>query len=409
MKNEMINDSNLDKLFHSARNQAPAYLFSETQAVFASAASVGAGSAAGLKILGSSLFKTKFFIMTVTVITILTSAVLVLNSANTQAKESILAKSEQTLLSKQQSSIKLKVVSLNSAIDNSLELNSLVPHSTIINALNPKPFPTYSLNTIINTLPAVHSKKETNGDTISVSYIITQNTTNSELNDIKSQAKTAGIDFVFVAKIKNNRIKKLDYSLRAVNGARGFKKAKINISSPNFQHEMRWRTNGAGEFVDFNDNSRTITYDGKKPLTIEKVDKLMAKAVKDELKNAESAEGYDDKTRQEIIMLNSNSGKNLSTVSQFINNLSTEESLQDLQLVATEAGVILKYDVIFRRNSIRKLDIKMTIIDDAGDKMHSYYYISKSKRESFSYPIIWRIDESGKAVDFGDPKQIKFK
>lgn len=277
---------------------------------------------------------------------------------------------------------------MNSKIQNSLGLDDLALNSLIINALKPNPFLTYSLNSIINTLPVVHLKRETNGDTMSVSYIITQNTTNSELNEITSQAKTAGLDFLFVAKIKNNRIKKLDYSLRA--------------------------TNGAGQFIDFNNKSRAITYDGKKPLTIEKVDKLLAQAEKNELKidafnNVETSEGYDVKTRKEIIMLNSNSGKKLFTVSHYINDFSTKQSFQELQLAATEAEVIMKYDVIFRRNSIRKLDIKMTIIDDAGDKMHTYYYIGKSKRESFSYPIIWRIDESGKAVDFGDPKQIKFK
>ncbi|MFA7273016.1 MAG: hypothetical protein WC044_04070 [Crocinitomicaceae bacterium] len=33
--------------------------------------------------------------------------------------------------------------------------------------------------------------------------------------------------------------------------------------------------------------------------------------------------------------------------------------------------------------------------------------IYKKKNESFIVPLIWRLDESAKAVDFGNPHQLK--
>jgi hypothetical protein len=177
---------------------------------------------------------------------------------------------------------------------------------------------------------------------------------------------------------------------------------------------LNWRINGIGEFVDFGDDQRSIVYSGKQALTKDRIAKLNKESIDAEkkldlIKIEEKTIGIEERTYQENIMLNSNSGKKLFLVSHIVNDYSTEEDLRALQRDALKAGVILKYDGVFKKGVIRNLNIQLTIITETGAKLYTNYYISKSKRESFSYPIIYRVDETGKAIDFGDPDRIKYK
>lgn len=75
------NDGQLDQLFQSARSEAPKFKFTEVSSVFTSALAIGVATAAHAKVITSSIFKSKIFIMSISTITAITSAVLIYSSA----------------------------------------------------------------------------------------------------------------------------------------------------------------------------------------------------------------------------------------------------------------------------------------------------------------------------------------
>lgn len=186
MKN--TNESRLDSLFQSAINEDTVYSFVETQAVFTSAATTGLTSFATAKLLGSSIFKSKFLIMTITSITLLTCLVLFFNTAAVEARESFTAKGEQSLLKKQLQRTNLQSIPLNSNLDNSPIISELSAKPLILNTLIAKPIPTYHLKPEFKRLLTNSFYKEKNMDTILIIHRITEKTTDDELKKIQEDA-----------------------------------------------------------------------------------------------------------------------------------------------------------------------------------------------------------------------------
>lgn len=46
----------------------------------------------------------------------------------------------------------------------------------------------------------------------------------------------------------------------------------------------------------------------------------------------------------------------------------------------------------------------MSIINEPGERLRKQVYIARNKGESFSISVSWRVDENGKAIDFGENK-----
>lgn len=108
------------------------------------------------------------------------------------------------------------------------------------------------------------------------------------------------------------------------------------------------------------------------------------------------------------IMLNSVSKPTgITTVKRLISNLSKEEDLYEIQKAALKAGIDFQYTAQIRKGRIKSIQIKMTITDDEGFKMINNYNLTARRKEMFSFPVSWRQDESGRAIDFGNPNQVK--
>lgn len=255
MKNETFNDSRLDSLFQNARNQEPAYSFSETQVEFASSTLVAAGSVTGLKIMGSSFFKTKFFVMTITAIALISGVLLVNNSSTTIEKKTTndVFKSENSreFVSKNKSQLNVA----NNFLDYSANSVKEVETPSTIGILLAKPTTIISSNSFIhkyfdNKFPFLN-QRQVDEDTILFSYIITEKTTLEELDVIQKQACDAGIEMNYSFDIKRKIIRRLNIDLKLKENEKIFQHLHVGPMSFNkeFALEIAWRTDREGKVI----------------------------------------------------------------------------------------------------------------------------------------------------------------
>lgn len=419
MKNQNTNENRLDNLFQNARIQPPIYTFSETQAVFASASAIGI-SATSFKLLGSSFFKSKFFIMTVTTIALLSSIVFIFNtetdlkteSSNVVFKSEIetnLATSQTTQLASIIETKPTSVQALMNQTKNSIGFlsvkgaSSLKSHKKEELALQ---FPFFAL-------------KMDNEDTLIESFIITEKTTEEELKVIQEKAKNAGILMNYDVQIKRNIIRKLNISLKAIDNteiSQYIRIATLPYNKP-FAVPIEWETESNGKLLGFNPQFKNGPFVKIFRSDNKRVDRRMKKQLKKENSPTILSETDVDVTNNKIdlanntldfpdIMLNRVVQQNYTLINHIINSSTTEAQLNEIQQEALAAGIIFEYQVVYKKEEMKEIVIKMVIRTDDGN-LRNDVRINIKKNESFSVPLIWRLDETNKAVDFGDPNQMK--
>jgi prefoldin subunit 5 len=95
---------------------------------------------------------------------------------------------------------------------------------------------------------------------------------------------------------------------------------------------------------------------------------------------------------------------NLITINKTITQNSTKADLDVIQSLAKKAGIDYTYTAKFRNNTIKSLNIIMHLGNGAGNEITTEHAVTLKKDEELILPIIWRLDGSGKAVDFGEPE-----
>lgn len=96
------------------------------------------------------------------------------------------------------------------------------------------------------------------------------------------------------------------------------------------------------------------------------------------------------------------SDENLITKSYLISPSTTETELQAIQKEALDAGISFSFNAKFKNDKLVFVDINMVINESNGKKHKRALTIGVKRKETFSEPIIWRQDEEGKAIDFGE-------
>ncbi len=90
----------------------------------------------------------------------------------------------------------------------------------------------------------------------------------------------------------------------------------------------------------------------------------------------------------------------LREVSFAINSESTMADLKNIMAQAEQAGINMNYEAKVKKNRIKKLHMHLSIKRD-GKKQQSHTNIYTGKNGTFTTTIRWRVDSTGKAVDFG--------
>jgi hypothetical protein len=90
-------------------------------------------------------------------------------------------------------------------------------------------------------------------------------------------------------------------------------------------------------------------------------------------------------------------------VHHVVTNETNESDLQDIQREALDAGIEFFYTAQYKRGKLVSVEIRMNIVQENGKKLNYDLYSETRRGSTFSNPIIWRVNEAGQAVDFGDP------
>ena len=338
-------DKLLDDLFDSARNAAPEYTFKETKKAFLSAAVIGA-AVLGLKTISSSILKTKFFIMTISTVSIISSAVLFYNTTVTTPAE----------------------LTANHSLNEGKSKNVVMamPAPNLFNEVLPQE--------IIPVEPDDTTKKIEEVEVIEKEIERIEITKNLKLDSL-------------IAELTNINVMEV---------GDGVNKKMIVLSGSDTvfiqnMGEIEAEISKAMEIV-------RIEIDGQ----LEELEELKVLAETDRLEMLEDMDEL--KHERRVIIMKDRSRSHLHKVSFTINDHTFIEELEEIKDKAVAAGIDFTYTAKVKKNQIKKLDLNMKLENENGSNEHSQIYLTKSRGEVFSINIEWYENEIGEAVSFSKSK-----
>ncbi len=240
--------------------------------------------------------------------------------------------------------------------------------------------------------------KEISADSIQIMRSINKNTTVAELNMIKEEAASYGVNFDYKNKGTGQtvRLKKLKMTLK------NSKKSQLEQTIEGFGYLNKYEINIIWK-LDENEQAYgfDINYPEMKPLEVKPL-----KSVPLENKLVNIQENREPLVSQKVVKTTPVEEGNLKRVYHVLTSETTENELREIQEEALKSGIDFYYVSKYKKDKLVHLQIQMKIVKDNGTKMDSNSFVGTKRRGSFSKPIIWRVNESGQAVDFGDPNAM---
>ncbi len=263
----MEQQKHISDLLESARNEVPVTSFSEMKGEFLANLAAGGTTVTATSIAQKSLwkkwlatsFKFKVFIMITTasiliISSILVSSQLTVNSSeadrnvdhpNEESVEIIEVFSEngvqKTTVYNEKREVLHVTIDLSEGAKSKaqiIELDTKVPevldHKEMLAI---EPMDVRVTETTIGTSDSLKMMK----------FVVTEKTTNEEIERIQKQAIAAGIDFTFDTKVRNKKIKRL--SMRMKKG--GYRWSSKITGTDSFSFDFGWWEDANGNFVKF--------------------------------------------------------------------------------------------------------------------------------------------------------------
>jgi len=344
-----IEDNLLDQLFDQAKNEKVMHSFSDTKTTFINALAVGVISALGLKTITSSILKTKFFIMSISTITILTSTAIIYQVAVKKPNELAIQKTQHPI-----ENIQTK--------DNSKVMTMSAPPNLFI-AQNLPNNNTLNFPVAIDT-PEVQKPVEIKD----VEVIDSLESIQKSLEEAKETLKTLEISDE-ISEIISKALNEVKAELSQIDLEKIHNELVVNLEELELSNKIEEAVIKAVQIID----NHVIL-----------------------IKN---------KNNCEDIMLNKDS-ENLTKKSFNITTDSDEHDIQIIRNKAEKAGIDFRYNLTSWKNErIKKLDIYMVIDDCKYVTQKQSVHLSKiNKREKFSLSISWYENKDGQAIKFSNSK-----
>ena len=348
----------LDDLFAEARTEVPKHTFADTRKVLLAGLAIGGASLLGAKIITSSILKSKFFIMSISAITILTSAVLVYTTGLKPNND----------LSSSGTNAPNELVAVN------IPMGSQLPDNLFVAAIPQE----------VEETPAVAEP----GDTVIIirkdSIVDVQEIIEEVMQSLNLEALEVDMEQLMES-ISNIEI---DIDMHDLEGSiedmlEGISEIDIDIDEEDFA-ELRII------IEDFTSDSVNMSKLMSMSLDLEAI----GKDLELQLHNLKHA--------PKTIMLNRTvySSSDLTKKVFTISNHTTNEDLEDFNKQATAAGMDVTYQAHVWKNRIKSLHMRLEI-DGDNSKRSTDIHIRKIKRnENFVQNIIWYENAEGQAVKF---------
>ncbi|MFD1553425.1 hypothetical protein DNU06_07075 [Putridiphycobacter roseus] len=349
----------LDNLFDSARNAAPEYTFKETKKAFLSAAVIGA-AVLGLKTITSSILKTKFFIMTITTATIITSAVVIYNTSVAEP-----------------SNIPSNHLSNEG---NTKNLVMAMPAPDLFKAVAPK--------TIMGVEPDDTTKQ------IEAEAVIEKEMKILQLSQALHLDSLIGV----MSNINIHETGKGDHKKMIItSGTDTIMMQNVNELTSEIESALR--------LAQVELDGQLLALEGmlEEDLAALRIDVEAAKEASKEIIEQE----YFSNQSTHNTSTNLFPEAELNKVAFVINENTDTDELAKIRDQAVAAGIDFVYTAKVKRNEIKKLDLNMKLEDEEGNSKQSQFHITKSKGEVFSITLAWYENEKGEAVAFSKSKDKK--
>lgn len=262
-----MEDHQLSDLFDSARNETPVTHFSEMKSSFLEQVAVGSTGISAAVVAKQSLwkkwlaysFKLKVIIMT-SAVSILTFSTLFVTGQFSKTtsyeaqnvSEPSFEKSEMIEILSEDGVQKTIVYNEKSevvkvTIDSFADTKSTEQKITL-HTIEPEMLENNKVVTIDPVRIEPKASTTVASDSLNIKkFMISEKTTNEEIERIQQQAITAGIEFTFNTKIRNNKIKRLTMQMKK-NGHRWSSKI---TGTDSFSFDFGWLEDANGKFVKF--------------------------------------------------------------------------------------------------------------------------------------------------------------
>lgn len=227
---------------------------------------------------------------------------------------------------------------------------------------------------------------------------ISAKSTFEDLNQLKKEADSVGIDLKFVYHESGNSVK-LEYILMMLQSDRKRRREMMAEKGATIHVEdfyLDWFLNEEGMAADFRFSLKEDKFSGN----VRKQKEVIP------LKPTEIAPVPSIPTELKAKPLGEPTESDLKRINHVITSTTTEAELLEIQKEALDAGVEFYFEAEFKKDKLVHVQICMKIIKDDGRKLQSNAYVATKRRGTFSKPIIWRVNDAGKAVDFGDPNAM---
>lgn len=262
-----MEEQQLSDLFESARNETPVTHFSEMKSSFLEQVAAGSTGVSAAVVVKQSLwkkwlaysFKLKVIIMTSAVSILTFSTLFITNQFNTttsndtqNVSEPQLEKSEMIEIVSEDGVQKTIVYNEKSevvqvTIDSFADTKSIDQKLTL-HTIEPEMLENNRVVTIDPTRIEPKTSTKVASDSLHIKkFLISEKTTNEEIERIQKQAIAAGIEFTFNTKVRNNKIKRLTMQMKK-NGHRW--SSKIS-GTDSFSFDFGWWEDANGKFVKF--------------------------------------------------------------------------------------------------------------------------------------------------------------
>ncbi len=375
MKMEDMNNPLLDDLFAEARVEAPQHSYQATKKALLSGLAIGGAGLLTAKIITSSILKSKFFIMSISAVTILSSAVLVYTTA-LKPNEAV---SDHVM------DTQTELVATNTPMGN------VLPEDLFVEAIIADFEPDDSTITIE---PDSSTNVEEVIEEATKQLEISMEKIEDILSEVESQLKNIEIE------VENGEMIRLEEFL-----------ANVGEVTEEMGHDLEEHIeqivediehiqiqNREGEMVDLDDYIEDMADESELREDILEmvadVEEAVANIIEDvhvRQHNHVQAIGVHDSEELELLT------RKVFTVTE----KTTGEDIEAFHKTAIAAGMDMRYDCKVNSNRIKNLNIRLTIDNQNGRNHTSDLHISNVKRnENFAHNIIWYENEAGQAVRF---------
>ena len=370
MNMEEMNNPLLDDLFAEARVEAPQHSYQATKKALLAGLLAGGAGLLAAKVIASSILKSKFFIMSISAVTVLSSAVIVYTAA---------VKPNDPIVD--------QPIKTSTEVVANTPMGTMLPEDLFVEVppiIEPVVFEDVEPDDSTIVVKADSSEK--------VEQIIEDVMQAIDIEKIEQEVERAmlSIDHEKLEQAIEDMVESFDGDEL---------EAAINDLIASIQ--------SIDVDIDLDDDNLHID------ISRMAKDSAMIQEMKAELERlkhlsidlSEDAFSYSYSTQSQHKHKDHKDKADLQKKVFTITNQTTEADLEDFNKMATEAGMDVSYNCKVKANRIKQLNMRLKISNENGRDYSSDVHIHDIKKgDSFSFNIIWYEDENGQAVKFNHRK-----